>query len=185
MMSRVLKTLLAVGLSVATLAGAVAPVSAMPLVPVPAAGNTIELAQWGPPPGPGYGPPPGYRRPPGPPPGYNRPPGYYRPPGPPPGYHRPPPPRPGWHNGYQGYRHQRPGYRYHNGYWFPLAAFAAGAIIGGAIAQPPAPSRPAPGAGINPKHFDWCSARYRSYRSYDNTFQPNYGPRQQCLSPYY
>ena len=28
-------------------------------------------------------------------------------------------------------------------------------------------------------------ARYRSYRAYDNTFQPNYGGRRQCFSPYY
>ena len=26
--------------------------------------------------------------------------------------------------------------------------------------------------------------RYRSYRASDNTFQPNNGPRKQCLSPY-
>ena len=64
-----------------------------------------------------------------------------------------------------------------------LAAF--GAIIGGAIAQPrPAPVAPR-AAGLNPRHYDWCQARYRSYDSYSNTFQPYNGPRQQCLSPYY
>lgn len=167
-MSRVMKTLLSAGLSAAMILGTLLPVEAMPLVKAPAAQGNIELVQWGPP-GPGYGPPPGYRRPP-PPPRYS--------------YDRPPPRRDGWYNGHRGYREARPGYRYHNGYWFPLAAFAAGAIIGGAIAQPSAPSRPAAG-GINPKHYDWCASRYRSYRSYDNTFQPNYGPRQQCLSPYY
>ena len=87
-------------------------------------------------------------------------------------------------NGHRGYRDRRAGYRYHNGYWYPLAAFAAGAIIGGAIAQPrPAPV--APRAGLNPRHYSWCEARYRSYDSYSNTFQPYNGPRQQCLSPYY
>lgn len=166
-MSRVLKTLASAGLSAAMVIGTLLPVEAMPLVKAPAAATNIELAQWGPPPGPGYGPPPGYRRPP-----------------PPPRYQRPPPPRAGWYNGHRGYREARPGYRYHNGYWFPLAAFAAGALIGGALAEPSAP-RAAPSAGINPKHYDWCFSRYRSYRSYDNTFQPNYGPRQQCLSPYY
>lgn len=183
-MSRVIKTLLSAGLSAAMVLGTLLPVEAMPLVKAPVAEGNIELVQWGPP-GPGYGPPPGYRPPPGygPRPGYGPPPGYYRPPQPP-RYSYDRPSRDGWYNGHRGYREPRPGHRYHNGYWFPLAAFAAGAIIGGALSQPSAPSRPAP-AGINPKHYDWCASRYRSYRSYDNTFQPNYGPRQQCLSPYY
>ncbi|RKE85880.1 BA14K family protein [Rhizobium sp. AG855] len=86
-------------------------------------------------------------------------------------------------NGHRGYRERRSGYRYHNGYWYPLAAFAAGAIIGGAIANQP---RAVPRAGnINPQHYQWCQNRYRSYDSYSNTFQPYNGPRQQCLSPYY
>jgi hypothetical protein len=91
-------------------------------------------------------------------------------------------PGPGYYHGHRGYRESRPGYRYHEGYWFPLGAFAAGAIIGGALAQPAPVAR---GAGINPRHYDWCQARYRSYDSYSNTFQPNYGPRRACLSPYY
>ncbi|MBX4866949.1 BA14K family protein [Rhizobium bangladeshense] len=33
-------------------------------------------------------------------------------------------------------------------------------------------------------HVSWCYARYRSYRAFDNTFQPYYGPRRQCISPY-
>jgi hypothetical protein len=33
-------------------------------------------------------------------------------------------------------------------------------------------------------HVEWCYNRYRSYRAWDNTFQPYYGPRRQCLSPY-
>ncbi len=32
-------------------------------------------------------------------------------------------------------------------------------------------------------HTRWCYGRYRSYRAYDNTFQPYYGPRQACVSP--
>ncbi|NLR95235.1 BA14K family protein [Rhizobium sp. P38BS-XIX] len=98
--------------------------------------------------------------------------------------------RRGWYGGYRGYSGYRHGYRYHDGYWFPLAAFGAGALIGGAIASEPryyapAPRYYAPAGGINPRHVEWCSDRYRSYRSYDNTFQPNYGPRRQCYSPYY
>lgn len=38
--------------------------------------------------------------------------------------------------------------------------------------------------GLSRAHVDWCYARYRSYRAWDNTFQPNYGPRRQCISPY-
>jgi hypothetical protein len=90
--------------------------------------------------------------------------------------YRPRPPRDGYYNGHRGYRDRRPGYRYHNGYWFPLAAFAAGAIIGGAMSQP----RPAYGGS----HVEWCQNRWRSYRAYDNSYQPNSGPRRICVSPY-
>lgn len=113
---------------------------------------------------------------------------HYRParPGYRPGY-RPGRPgyRPGYYNGYRGYSSYRRGYRHYNGYWYPLAAFGAGAIIGGAIAAQPRYVAPAPSGGINPRHVSWCEARYRSYRAYDNTFQPYNGPRQQCYSPYY
>jgi len=86
--------------------------------------------------------------------------------------------RRGWYGGHRGYRYHRRGYRYHDGYWFPLAAFGAGAIIGGAIAN----DRGYVGGGSS--HVNWCANRYRSYRAYDNTFQPYNGPRQQCISPY-
>jgi hypothetical protein len=33
-------------------------------------------------------------------------------------------------------------------------------------------------------HVEWCYNRYRSYRAYDNSYQPYYGPRRQCVSPY-
>lgn len=79
-------------------------------------------------------------------------------------------------NGHHGYRYARPGYRRHSdGFWYPLAAFGLGAAIGGAIANQPS-------AGGS--HAQWCANRYRSYRAYDNTYQPNYGPRKQCVSPY-
>ena len=83
--------------------------------------------------------------------------------------------------GHRGYREYRPGYRRHNGWWFPPAAFIAGAIIGGAIAnqEPPVRYRPRGNA-----HIDWCYGRYRSYRASDNTYQPYNGPRRQCVSPY-
>jgi hypothetical protein len=37
---------------------------------------------------------------------------------------------------------------------------------------------------LSSAHVRWCYNRYRSYRAWDNTFQPYYGPRRQCLSPY-
>lgn len=82
-----------------------------------------------------------------------------------------------YYNGHRGYRDYRPGYRRHNGAWFPLAAFATGAIIGGALSA----DRPVRYGG---SHVEWCSNRYRSYRAYDNSYQPNYGPRRECNSPY-
>jgi hypothetical protein len=38
--------------------------------------------------------------------------------------------------------------------------------------------------GLNSAHIRWCYNRYRSYREWDNTFQPYHGPRRQCWSPY-
>jgi len=88
-----------------------------------------------------------------------------------------------YYNGHRGYRHARPGWRQYNGWWFPPAAFITGAIIGGAIANQPAPVYRAP-RRLSNAHVRWCHDRYRSYRVSDNTFQPNYGPRQLCVSPY-
>lgn len=68
-----------------------------------------------------------------------------------------------------------------------IGGLAAGAIIGGALAQPRYVERryvaPRRYVGGN-AHVNWCYSRYRSYRAYDNTFQPYNGPRQQCYSPY-
>jgi hypothetical protein len=85
-----------------------------------------------------------------------------------------------YHNGYRGYRYYRPGYRRYNDFWFPAAAFIAGALITGAIANQP---RTYYRGGGN-AHERWCYSRYRSYRAWDNTFQPYNGPRRQCYSPY-
>lgn len=81
-----------------------------------------------------------------------------------------------YYNGHRGYYERRRGYRNYNGMWFPLAAFTTGAIVGGAVAE-----RRVRYGGT---HVEWCSDRYRSYRAYDNTYQPYYGPRRQCISPY-
>lgn len=104
-------------------------------------------------------------------------------------YRRPLPHRPGWqqdrrnrhdvHNGHRGYRYARPGYRRHsNGLWYPLAAFAIGSMIGGAM------TAPRPAYAMSARHVQWCSARYRTYRAYDNTYAPRAGVRAQCVSPY-
>ena len=90
-----------------------------------------------------------------------------------------------YYNGYRGYNSYRPGYRRYNNWYYPAGAFAAGAIIGGAvgaIASQPQPTYVVPGGGGG--HVEWCYSQYRSYRASDNTFQPYGGPRQQCVSPY-
>lgn len=85
-----------------------------------------------------------------------------------------------YYNGHRGYRYHRRGYRNHNGWWFPAGAFVAGAIIGGAISN----NNDRVYSGGGSAHVRWCYNRYRSYRDYDNTFQPYNGPRRQCNSPY-
>jgi BA14K-like protein len=78
-----------------------------------------------------------------------------------------------YYHGHKGYRHKRDGYRYYNGFWFPLAAFGLGALIGSTVSR----------SNTN-AHIEWCYDHYRSYRAYDNTYQPYNGPRRQCYSPY-
>jgi hypothetical protein len=39
-------------------------------------------------------------------------------------------------------------------------------------------------SGGSSAHVRWCYDRYRSYRAWDNTYQPYNGPRRQCYSPY-
>ena len=67
---------------------------------------------------------------------------------------------------------------YYNGHWFPAAAFAAG-VAAATVAPPPPPA-----AHLATAHVRWCYGRYRSYRAWDNSYQPYGGPRQQCWSPY-
>lgn len=98
------------------------------------------------------------------------------------GHYRPGPNRPGYWNGHNGHHGPRPGYRRHNdGWWYPMAAFGVGALLGGAIANQPREVAP---PHLGSSHLRWCEDRYRSFRASDNSFQPYEGPRQQCLSPY-
>jgi hypothetical protein len=41
-----------------------------------------------------------------------------------------------------------------------------------------------PEADYGNDHVNWCYNRYRSYREYDNTYQPYNGGRRQCNSPF-
>lgn len=88
--------------------------------------------------------------------------------------------RHGWYGGHRGYRDYRRGYRRHSdGFWYPLAAFGAGAIIGGAIGSAQRPAYAGSGS-----HVQWCASRYRTYRASDNTYVPRAGVRAYCNSPY-
>lgn len=62
-----------------------------------------------------------------------------------------------------------PAYRYYDPYYYNPPVYSA----------PVYRARP-----VGNAHVTWCYERYRSYRAYDNTFQPYNGPRRQCRSPY-
>lgn len=38
---------------------------------------------------------------------------------------------------------------------------------------------------LESRHIEWCYGQYRSYREWDNSWQPLRGPRRECISPYY
>ncbi len=82
---------------------------------------------------------------------------------------------------YGNYRRYRD---YDNNYGAAFGGLAAGAIIGGLLAQPRYYDGGRRYYRTGGSHADWCFARYRSYRAYDNTFQPYNGRRRQCISPY-
>jgi len=65
--------------------------------------------------------------------------------------------------------------RYHNNNGAVIGGLVTGAIIGGIIA-----SQSRVNSYDGGSHAEYCYSRYRSYRAYDNTYQPNYGPRRQC-----
>lgn len=108
-----------------------------------------------------------------------------------------------WRNGgyyrHGGYHHNR-GWRRHRNrdVGIGVGAAIAGALITGAIinSQPryvyrdygPRPVyrdyAPRRVYRSGSAHVDWCYSRYRSYRAYDNSFQPYHGPRRACWSPY-
>lgn len=83
----------------------------------------------------------------------------------------------GRYDNWRGERHGRY-YRHRDNAWVPLAIMGMGAMIGSSMAN----ERRVYSGGRT--HVSWCANRYRSYRAYDNTFQPYNGPRRQCYSPY-
>lgn len=94
---------------------------------------------------------------------------------------------------YNGNRYYNRGRHYNNNYYrrhrhndgAAAAAIIGGALITGAIInsqQPRYVERRVYRSGNS--HVEWCYNRYRSYRAWDNTFQPYNGPRQTCYSPY-
>ena len=60
-----------------------------------------------------------------------------------------------------------------------------GVIAGAAIANAQRPREVYVEPAGNPSaHLNWCYAKYRSYREWDNSWQPYEGPRRPCISPY-
>ena len=57
-----------------------------------------------------------------------------------------------------------PSYRYYEPYYAPRRVYRS--------------------HGLSQAHIAWCYDRYRSYRHWDNSYQPYHGPRKQCWSPY-
>lgn len=89
-----------------------------------------------------------------------------------------------YRDGYYRDGYYRDRYRHHhnNDAGAFIGGLAAGAIVGGLINQPRYYNGPRAVSGD--AHTRWCYARYRSYRAWDNSYQPYGGPRRQCSSPY-
>lgn len=82
---------------------------------------------------------------------------------------------------------------------FIFAALASGLVLGALSPSQAMTLRIAPGVAASDvtdvsyhgsrryseEHYRWCEYRYKSYDRYTNTYKPYYGPRKQCVSPYY
>jgi len=69
------------------------------------------------------------------------------------------------HHGHHGHGHHRHGYHGHKFFTFQVYK--------------------APNYGYWQQHLAWCQNHYRSFRAFDNTFQPIKGRRRVCISPFY
>ena len=93
-------------------------------------------------------------------------------------------------NGFKGYRHHRTGYKKHtDGWWYPEAAFEPGAHADSNAIKVKKAAQKSKKEENKPwlikAHVDYCSAKYKSYTSLDNSYQPYDGPRKQCVSRYF
>jgi hypothetical protein len=89
-----------------------------------------------------------------------------------------------WRRGYRDNWRWRHNYRRHyggSGIYFGLGGFGIGPAFNDYYYAPRRTYRTYRGGSA---HVQWCYNRYRSYRAWDNTFQPYNGPRRQCFSPY-
>lgn len=86
-------------------------------------------------------------------------------------------------NGHRGYRGYHQGYRRSNGYWFPPEAFLGVMILNG-IMQNQRPVYRQHRMSYDDAHIQWCQSRYRTYDIRSDSYQPNYGGRKLCNSPY-
>lgn len=84
-----------------------------------------------------------------------------------------------YYNGHRGDRRRHEGWREHNGYWFPPAAFLGGVIIGNALAD-----RPVVVYRGGRNHVRWCYNHRPNYRASDNTWKPYGGYRRACHAPF-
>ncbi len=98
-----------------------------------------------------------------------------------------------WNHG----RYWNRGRHWHGGGWGGYGGYwgGSGIVLGWGIPAyrwadpyydryylPPAPVYRA--RRVGDAHVRWCYERYRSYRAWDNTFQPYHGPRRACVSPF-
>ncbi|PLP60431.1 BA14K family protein [Mesorhizobium loti] len=91
----------------------------------------------------------------------------------------------GWRRGWRddGWRYPR----HHRRSWNNSGVYLGLGLLGSGMLYDDYYYRPRPRIYRAPRasgHVQWCYSRYRSYRAWDNTFQPNYGPRRECVSPY-
>ncbi len=96
-------------------------------------------------------------------------------------------------SGWRGNRHWRRddwrGRRHYRGGYDALGGFGLGLGLG--LVTPHyyddyyyAPPRRVYRGGLSAAHIRWCSARYRTYRAWDNTYVPRRGVRAICRSPF-